>query len=67
MDSEFEVTAEMLIHDTLDDESTLAQDEALQTKEEEEAEMTGLQEVSRVVELVYFETLYAGVYCNMCL
>ena len=36
----------MLIHDTLDDETTLAQDEALQTKEEDEEELTGLQEVS---------------------
>ena len=35
----------MLIHDTMDDESTMAQDEALQTKEEEEQELEGLQKV----------------------
>ncbi len=35
----------MLIHETLDDEATMAQDEALQTKEEDEAELVGLQEV----------------------
>ena len=45
-DGDFEVTAEMWIHDTIDDEMTLAEEEALQTKEEEDAELDGLQEVS---------------------
>jgi hypothetical protein len=39
------VTAEMLIHDTMDDETTLAEEEALQTVEEERAELDNLQEV----------------------
>ena len=40
------MTAEMLIHDTMDDETTLAEEEALQTQEENEAELDELQEVS---------------------
>ena len=39
------MTADMLIHDTIDDEATLAAEEALQTQEEEEEEICGLQEV----------------------
>lgn len=44
-DGEFEVTAEMLIHDTTDDETTLAEEEAMQTLEEEKTELDNLQEV----------------------
>ena len=44
-DGDFEPTAEMLIHDTMDDETTLAEEEALRTQEEDEAELNELQEV----------------------
>lgn len=44
-DDEFEVTAEMLIHGTMDDETTMELEEALQTKEEDAEELCGLQEV----------------------
>ena len=44
-DGDFEVTAEMLIHDTMDDETTLAEEEATRTHEEDEAELSELQEV----------------------
>ena len=44
-DSEFEVTAEMLIHDDVDDEGTLAEEEALQCREEVEEEVDDLQKV----------------------
>ncbi len=44
-DGDFEVTAEMLIHDTMDDETTLAAEEAMRTQEEDEAELNELQEV----------------------
>lgn len=50
-DAEFEVTAEMLIHDTIDDEATLAEEEALQTLEENEEELSGLQEV-RIIKFI---------------
>lgn len=36
----------MLIHDTIDDETTLAEEEALRTQEEDEAELNELQEAS---------------------
>lgn len=49
-DGDFEVTAEMLIHDTLDDETSLAVEESLQTREEEEQELNGLQAVSNAVD-----------------
>lgn len=44
-DGDFEVTAEMLIHDTMDDETTLAEEEAMRTVEEDKAELDDLQEV----------------------
>lgn len=50
-DGDFEVTAEMLIHDTMDDETTLAEEEAMRTQEEEEAEINDLQEVCKLVKL----------------
>ena len=43
------MTAEMLIHDTMDDETTLAEEEAMQTLEEEKAELDDLQEVQTLV------------------
>ena len=42
-DEDFEVTAEMLIHEDVDDESTLEEEEALQ--EEDEEEIADLQKV----------------------
>ena len=45
VDEEFEVTAEMLIHGEIDDESSLEVEEALQTEEERKKELNGLQEV----------------------
>lgn len=47
-DKEFEVTAEMMIHGTMDDETTLEVEEALQTKEEDVEELSGLQEVKTI-------------------
>lgn len=44
-DGDFDVTAEMLIHD-IDDETTLAEEEALRTQEEDEEELNDLQEVN---------------------
>ena len=35
-DADFEVTAEMLIHDDVDDESTLDEEEALDERDDEE-------------------------------
>lgn len=43
------MTAEMLIHGTMDDETTLAEEEALQTLEEEKAELDNLQEVQTLL------------------
>ena len=45
IDADFEVTAEMLIHEDVDDESTLEEEEAFQTQEENEEELTDLQDV----------------------
>ena len=44
-DEEFEVTAEMMIHETMDDETTLAVEEALQTEEEDVEELSELLQV----------------------
>lgn len=44
-DGDFEVTADMLIHDTMDDETTLEEEEAMRTREEDAAELNELQEV----------------------
>ncbi len=46
-DTEFEVTAEMMIHGDVDDEETLDEEEALQSREEIEDEVDNLQEVRR--------------------
>lgn len=43
-DGDFEVTADMLIHDTLDDETTLEEEEAMRTQDEVESELNDLQE-----------------------
>ena len=43
-DEDFEVTAEMLIHDDVDDESTLDEEEALQ-EEQDDQEIADLQKV----------------------
>ena len=48
-DGEFEVTAEMLIHEDVDDEQTLAEEEALQSEGEAKDEMADLQQVYRVL------------------
>ena len=44
-DEDFEVTAEMLIHDDVDDESTLDEEEALQEEEQDDQEISDLQKV----------------------
>ena len=44
-DGEFEVTAEMLIHEDADDELTLVEAEALESEGEVEEEMADLQQV----------------------
>ena len=44
-DAEFEVTAEMLIHDDVDDEQTLVEAEAQETVGEVEEEIADLQQV----------------------
>ena len=49
------MTAEMLIHGTIDDETTLAEEEALQTVEEERAELQDLQEVGASLMEVFGE------------
>ena len=50
-DGEFEVTAEMLIHDDVDDEQTLVEAEAQESVAEVEEEVADLQQV-----------LYSGFY-----
>ena len=61
-DRDFEVTAEMLIHDTMDDETTLAEEEAHRTKEEDEEELNDLQEVGYDLSTLYHIVLY---HCNL--
>ena len=43
-DHEFEVTAEMLIHEDVDDEQTMVEEEAMESKEEVEAEVANLDQ-----------------------
>ena len=45
-DGEYEVTAEMLIHEDMDDERTLEEEEALQDQVEVMEELSNLEKVS---------------------
>ena len=42
------MTAEMLVHEDIDDEQTLVEEEALQTQKEVEEEVADLQQVKTV-------------------
>ena len=44
-DPEFEVTAEMLVHQDLDDEATLEEEEAATQPEDVQEELAGLEQV----------------------
>lgn len=51
-DGEFELTAEMLIHDDVDDEQTLIEAEALENVGEAEEEIADLQQVQVVFQMM---------------
>lgn len=54
VDEDFEVTAEMLIHDDVDDESTLDEEEA-QQEEQDDQEIADLQKVCVFTVYVHFQ------------